>query len=146
LTDEEADAMFTAVTLTVISGPLCGAEFAYRLPGLCSVGRGQDCSVQVPNDNWHRTISRHHCLLEIDPPEVRVCDLGSLNGTFVNGQTIGRRDCCAEPDTLCVPSMPDHPLYDGDELRVGDLVFRVGVHVGEPGDEGEPCAAACQEV
>lgn len=38
-------------------------------------------------------------------------DLGSMNGTFVNGQ----------------PASVPTPLHDGDELRLGPMSFRVGV-------------------
>jgi pSer/pThr/pTyr-binding forkhead associated (FHA) protein len=128
--------MSATVTLQVIGGPLCGAEFTYRLPGLCSVGRGRDCSLQVPNNGLYRTVSRHHCLLDIDPPEVRVCDLGSLNGTYINGRRIDLSDPEAEPDQLCLASIPSQPLHDGDALRVGDIVFKVGVRF----DKSEPAA------
>jgi pSer/pThr/pTyr-binding forkhead associated (FHA) protein len=33
-------------------------------------------------------ISRHHCQLDVDPPSVQVLDLGSANGTFLNGQEV----------------------------------------------------------
>jgi pSer/pThr/pTyr-binding forkhead associated (FHA) protein len=36
-------------------------------------------------------ISRYHCLLDINSPDIRVRDLGSLNGTIVNGKKIGQR-------------------------------------------------------
>jgi pSer/pThr/pTyr-binding forkhead associated (FHA) protein len=37
------------------------------------------------------TISRYHCLLDINSPDIRVRDLGSLNGTIVNGKKIWQR-------------------------------------------------------
>jgi len=138
--------MSATVTLKVTQGPLDGAEFVYRLPTLCSVGRARDCSLQLPNDDWHRTVSRHHCLLEIDPPEVRVCDLGSMNGTFVNGEAIGKREPRNLLDAFCTPSAPDRPLGDGDELRVGDTVFRVSVCVEKGDDERAPCLSSSEEV
>jgi pSer/pThr/pTyr-binding forkhead associated (FHA) protein len=122
--------MSATVTLKIVAGPLRGAEFVYRLPALCSVGRGPDCSLRLPNDDAHRTVSRHHCLLEIDPPGVRVSDQGSLNGTFVNGEPIGA----------------DHALADGDELRMGEVVFRVGVRVWEEDGERAPCEPVCEAV
>jgi pSer/pThr/pTyr-binding forkhead associated (FHA) protein len=138
--------MSATVTLKVIEGPLYGAEYVYRVPILCAVGRSSDCELRLPNDDPHLTVSRHHCLLEIDPPLVRVCDLGSLNGTFVNGEPIGRRDRRGRPDDYFMPGAPDHPLKDGDALRVGDTVFRVAVGAGETDGERAPCAAACEEV
>src|SRR5262249_13700106 len=100
---------------------------AYSKPTLCSVGRGPDCVLRVPNNVLTTTVSRHHCLLEIDPPVVRVCDLGSRNGTFVNGLSIGRRLPGRPADDLHVSYTPDHPFHDGDVLRVGEVTFRVGV-------------------
>jgi pSer/pThr/pTyr-binding forkhead associated (FHA) protein len=94
---------------------------------LCSVGRARDCAIKLPNDYVNCTVSRHHCLLEIDPPLVRVCDLGSLNGTFVNGERIGQRDPQACVEDLLVPTDPAQELEDGDELRIGENVFEVGV-------------------
>ncbi|KYC36281.1 hypothetical protein WA1_52005 [Scytonema hofmannii PCC 7110] len=35
--------------------------------------------------------SRYHCLLDINPPDIRVRDFGSRNGTYVNGKKIGQR-------------------------------------------------------
>ena len=119
--------MSATVSLRAIHGPLRGAKFVYRSPMLCSVGRARDCAIQLPNDYLNCTVSRHHCLLEIDPPLVRVCDLGSLNGTFVNGERIGQRDSQACVEDLLVPTDPAQELEDGDELRIGENVFEVGV-------------------
>ncbi|MDF0552306.1 FHA domain-containing protein [Kamptonema sp. UHCC 0994] len=46
----------------------------------------------------HRTISRYHCLLDINPPDIRVRDFGSKNGTFVNGKKIGQRQANQTPE------------------------------------------------
>jgi DNA-binding NarL/FixJ family response regulator len=48
-------------------------------------------------------VSRRHCLVDVDPPEVRVTDLGSRNGTYVNGQRIWAQQA----------------LHAGDEVRIG---------------------------
>jgi pSer/pThr/pTyr-binding forkhead associated (FHA) protein len=64
-------------------------------------------------------------MLDIEPPEVRIRDLGSLNGTFVNGRLIGQRDRqkpATEDETEII-------LQDGDEMRVGSTVFRIGLGV-----------------
>jgi eukaryotic-like serine/threonine-protein kinase len=138
--------MSPTVTLQVISGTLHGAEFVYEAPALCTLGRSHDCTLRLPNDPTHRTVSRHHCLLEIAPPEAWVCDLGSLNGTFVNGERIGRREPEAEPEPVGIPSVPNVPLHDGDELRVGDVVLLVHVRQGKGGAKQLPAESAYQEV
>ncbi len=73
------------------------------------VGRGSDCDLRL-DDNLS---SRQHArieLVEVDgaEPEFRLSDLGSTNGTFVNGRLV--------EDTVV--------LADGDKLRVGRHVFK----------------------
>jgi pSer/pThr/pTyr-binding forkhead associated (FHA) protein len=126
--------MYTRVILTATSGRLAGEEFVFTSHTLCVIGRANDCWLQVPDRSCK--VSRHHCLLEIDPPAVMVQDLGSLNGTFVNGQRIGHR-----PRDVRVSEMPVLPharrtLQDGDELRVGDSLFTVHV-IAVPEDATE---------
>lgn len=48
------------------------------------VGREQDCHLR-PNSEL---VSRHHCVFSIDDFSVRLRDLGSTNGTMVNGENI----------------------------------------------------------
>ena len=48
-----------------------------------------DGDLRLPNGPGYADVSRHHCLLHIDPPAVWVRDLGSRNGTRVNGTQIG---------------------------------------------------------
>jgi serine/threonine-protein kinase len=117
--------MATRIALNVITGTLKGKEFAFTERTRCQIGRSPDCLIQLPDDWEYRDISRHHCELEIDPPLIRVRDLGSLNGTFVNGEKIGQRNqpCKLRSDehTECMC----HELHEGDELKVGHVVLRV---------------------
>ena len=76
-------------------------------------GRGPECHVR-PNSPW---VSRQHCLVRIDKEGVHVRDLGSTNGTLVNGtRLVGER-----------------PMQPGDHLQVGPLVLQLVVNV--PADE-----------
>ncbi len=83
----------------------------------------------LPSDEAHRPISRHHCLLDINPPDIRVRDFGSLNGTHVNGHTIGRRPRGRSRREAAGITFPEYDLQDGDELQLGKTTFRVGVYV-----------------
>jgi predicted component of type VI protein secretion system len=117
------------VILEMIAGKSAGERHVFDERTTCIVGRSQDCAVQVPNDKEHRPISRHHCLLDINPPDVRVRDFGSLNGTYVNGQKIGQRHKDQSPEDAAKDQFPEHDLQDGDELRLRNTVFRVHVRV-----------------
>lgn len=78
-----------------------------------TVGRAPNNPIQLPKDAH---VSRLHAVLERYPAGWSVRDLGSANGTFVNGQRL----------------VAEHRLEDGDELRVGQtrLVFRDRQHPG----------------
>ncbi len=117
------------VTLTVTKGQLRGQEFVFDGRTTCVLGRADDCSPRLPDDEHHGTVSRHHCLLDINPPDVRVRDFGSRNGTFVNGQLIGRRGRDQTPEEGAQIAFPELDLREGDEVGLGDTVFRVGVHL-----------------
>jgi pSer/pThr/pTyr-binding forkhead associated (FHA) protein len=68
-------------------------------------GRGAECHIR-PNSDW---VSRQHCLLRVTGEALYVRDLGSRNGTLVNGvRVVGERR-----------------LTHGDHLQVGPLVFAV---------------------
>jgi len=78
--------MSSKVTLAITSGNLKGQEFTFDTRTTCIIGRAKDCYPNIPDDEKHRTISRYHRLLDINPPDIRVRDFGSKNGTFVNNQ------------------------------------------------------------
>jgi pSer/pThr/pTyr-binding forkhead associated (FHA) protein len=79
----------------------------------------------------YQEVSRHHCQLDIDLPHVRARDLGSRNGTFLNGRLIGKR-----PDSdvsgVSDVAFPQHELSDGDTLGLGALTFRIRIEQTRP--------------
>jgi pSer/pThr/pTyr-binding forkhead associated (FHA) protein len=77
------------------------------VPGDCLIGRGEECQVRT-NSPW---VSRQHCLLRVSENEVILQDLGSANGTLVNGKRLF------------------HPrsLIPGDRLQIGPVVFEYRV-------------------
>ena len=70
------------ITLTITEGKLAGKQFSFDSRTTCIIGRAKDSNIQIPNDKYHSTISRYHCLLDINPPDIRVRDFGSLHGTY----------------------------------------------------------------
>src|SRR5271169_4227163 len=100
--------------LVVISGPLEGGEFS--LASDLSIGREKNNAISVED----RMLSRHHCLIHVDDSEFQIRDLGSSNGTYVNGLPIAA-----------------HALKDGDQIRAGQSIF---VFVGGKGAPSFPSA------
>ncbi len=94
-------------------------EFVFDRPRMCIVGPAHDCDIRIPGEDGHE-VSCYHCLLVIDPPRIRVRDLFSRNGTFVNGERIAQRPEDLDPDE---PHGTD--LKHGDELRMGRTRFHV---------------------
>lgn len=81
--------------------PIRGTEFL--------IGRGNDCDLRLRDPN----ISRHHCMIRVRPDEVTLRDLGSSNGTSVNGTRI----------------IGQVVLQSGDEIRLGE--FRCFIDLGD---------------
>ena len=94
------------VKLKVLRGKSAGKEIAVTGQTFV-IGRGQECQLRPQSD----AISRRHCEISITPDGVLVSDLGSKNGTWINGERLE----------------PSGKLSDGDELRVGRLEFQVVV-------------------
>ena len=116
------------ITLIVTRGPLAGQRYAFDRAMACVIGRADDCMISLPQDAEFAVVSRHHCLLDISPPAIRVRDLGSANGTFVNGQKIGQRDSGTEPGSAGQAGWPVIELSAGDEILLADhTAFRVSV-------------------
>jgi Protein of unknown function (DUF3662)/FHA domain len=75
----------------LVSGPDGGPDgksqrtFELTAP-LTILGRGTDCDLRLVDPG----VSRHHAELRIEDGQVVLVDLGSTNGTFVNGQPVRR--------------------------------------------------------
>lgn len=106
-------------------------EYVFGQRTMCLVGRADNCLIQFRDDDEHLDISRNHCVLDINPPDVAIRDLGSRNGTFVNGTRIGRRADHQGPEDIDPCSGVPYELQDHDEIRVGQAVLRVRVAVPE---------------
>jgi predicted component of type VI protein secretion system len=90
--------------LKVVGGKHHGKTIAVP-KGKFLIGREQDCQLR-PNSEL---VSRHHCVIHIDDFTVRLRDLGSTNGTFVNGNRV----------------RGEMTLKAGDRVRVGKLDFEI---------------------
>jgi len=122
--------MTNTLILKATAGDLQGKQFSFSSPAYCVFGRSRSCTLRLPGD---ATVSRQHCLVEIDGEGIWIQDLGSLNGTFVNGQKIGARDANPKGDATMIQP-PRQCLRDGDQLRICNNVF--AVHVVDSEESG----------
>jgi hypothetical protein len=133
------------VILHVLSGPLNGKKYTYDSHDAFVFGRDTDCQASVPGD---RSVSRHHFALEILPPAIRIRDLGSLNGTLVNGVKVGGRTAIKEQASEQRRRPALHNVRDGDCITVGSTKIRVqvisAVLCRECGSECEGSENVCQ--
>lgn len=102
--------------LRVISGKQAGNVIPL-VAGRFLIGREEDCHLRPSND----LVSRHHCVFKVDDYTVRVRDLGSTNGTFVNEERL----------------RGEVMLNTGDKVRVGTLEFEVVIGEGAAVSAGE---------
>ncbi|MFJ4845096.1 FHA domain-containing protein [Streptomyces sp. NPDC088733] len=101
--------------LIVTSGPDEGT--VYDVPaGYCEIGRLPGSGIRLDGEG----ISRRHAAMNRAGSHVVLADLGSTNGTFLNG------------DRLMAP----RPLRDGDLMRIGHVELRLSVASG--GDREAP--------
>jgi eukaryotic-like serine/threonine-protein kinase len=121
------------VSLAVVAGPIEGRQFAFEDHDTFLFGRSPDCHAQLAESDT--TASRHHFLLEVNPPAARLRDLGSLNGTYVNGTKYGGRGALSL-EKAQQQRWPEVDLRDGDGIRVGTTVFEVHVEGGTEIDTG----------
>ena len=69
--------------LVLLSEGLTGKTFELK-PELTTVGRLPDNALQIPE----ASVSSHHCEIQMRGNDLFVRDLGSTNGTFINGEKI----------------------------------------------------------
>lgn len=92
-----------APRLVIENGPNKGDEYIIRKPATL-IGRNESCDLTVSDP----LVSRRHCQISWDGVYCTVEDLGSTNGTFVNGQQL----------------VAAYSLRPGDRLQVADVVFQ----------------------
>lgn len=102
-----------------------GEATAYPLKDLpVEIGRHPDCGIQLDSN----MVSRHHARVSEADGTFRIEDLGSGNGTFVNGK---------KTDGL-------YSLKNGDRIKLGPLLLRfessVSSSSSSPGRRTEPMA------
>jgi predicted component of type VI protein secretion system len=83
------------------------------------IGRHLECDVRINSPK----VSRRHCCLAMAYDRVLIRDLGSRNGVRVNGR-----------------SVDESRLYDGDELAIGPILFRLETIDENPETIGAPSA------
>jgi pSer/pThr/pTyr-binding forkhead associated (FHA) protein len=121
--------MSAKVTLTITEGKLSGRQYIFDSRTSCILGRASDCNIKLPDDNDHSTISRYHCLLDINPPDIRIRDFGSKNGTYVNSKKIGQRESHQPPEEGAKIQFPEYDLQSTDKIELGNTVFEVNIEV-----------------
>ena len=73
-------------------------------PGVYVIGSGGDSHIQLDAEG----ISERHCRLVVSEEGVRVMDLGSKSGTFLDGERLG---------------VSAKDVFPGDELRIGSITI-----------------------
>ena len=110
------------VKLEIVQGPMQGKTFVFDEHDTFLFGRMDDCHACLPDDPM---VSRHHFIMEANPPDARIRDLGSLNGTYVNDMQHGGRERGETPDEGAKRQYPEVDLKDSDRIKVGATVLAV---------------------
>jgi len=108
--------------LKFISGKYQGGEFPLRTDREIVVGRSADLDMVLVED----MVSRRHARITVANGKVTIADLGSTNGTFVNGQRIEETE-----------------LKEGDRILIGTSILKL-VYQAEGGSALDPQAIKSQ--
>src|SRR5271165_2101526 len=108
------------VILEAVSGPIAGRKIEVRAGTILRIGRTAKSDYALGEDSY---LSGQHFAIENDGNEARARDLGSSNGTFVNGERV-------TSETV---------LREGDSLTAGGSTFTIRFdQAGEPSTEPSP--------
>jgi phosphoserine phosphatase RsbU/P len=104
--------------LVTVQGPEPGRRHSLETDRVV-LGRQMDCHVCLLG----QAVSRQHAQIVIQGPSHFVEDLGSSNGTFLNGKRL--------------PAKMQVPFHEGDLLRIGPYIFALR-DAKSAGDQTEP--------
>src|SRR5438132_13437424 len=99
------------VILEATAGPVAGRKIQAPAGATIRVGRTAKSDYALGEDSY---LSGQHFAVEFDGAECRIRDLGSSNGTFVNGDRI-----------------TDHVLHEGDSVAAGGSTFIVHIDLSK---------------
>jgi hypothetical protein len=99
----------TALTLTAVEGPHKGQTFTFFGHDVFLVGRSKQAHLQMRDSYF----SRMHFMIEMNPPDCRLTDMGSRNGTYVNGQRVQQTA----------------DLRHGDRIKAGHTVLLIAIRM-----------------
>lgn len=113
-------------------------------PGKFLIGREEDCHLRPNND----LISRHHCVFALDEFSLRVRDLGSTNGTFVNGERIRGGVILKTGDIVSIGKLDfEVTVCDpASEETQAELRLDSETQVSAPESQEEPSEAEVEEL
>lgn len=98
------------VILEAVSGPIAGRRVEVRAGTILRIGRTAKADYALSEDSY---LSGQHFAIENDGNEARARDLGSSNGTFVNGERV----------------VSENALREGDSLTAGGSTFTIHIDV-----------------
>ena len=93
-----------AYALRFISGKYQGGEYPLQEMGELVIGRSSELDMVLIED----MVSRKHAKIALSPGQITISDLGSTNGTFVNGEKVKRAR-----------------LKEGDRILIGTSILKL---------------------
>ena len=98
--------------LVAVGGKIRGQEFTLQ-EGANIFGRGMECKFQVDLQG----ISKKHMEVSVRDEYIEVQDLGSANGTFVNGSLV-RKKVLNIGDQVAIPNAIFQVVYIKEKIKV----------------------------
>jgi len=105
-----------AYALKFISGKYQGGEYPLKVDGQVIIGRSSDLDMVLVED----MVSRKHAKITLSGSKILIEDLGSTNGTFVNGEKVKQAR-----------------LKEGDRILIGTSILKLIQRAGHAGDLDE---------
>jgi pSer/pThr/pTyr-binding forkhead associated (FHA) protein len=131
--------------LRFISGKYQGGEFPLRMNREIIIGRSSDLDMVLVED----MVSRRHAKITTTEGDIFIQDLGSTNGTFVNGEKIAGRARLTEGDRILVgTSIIKVVGVDADVASQSEAEARRRLEAGaqRQSTSGRPMSGVIEEI